>query len=95
MALAPKLNHWWQSTFYVTSRGLTTASIPYETRSFQISFDFIEHQLQIDTSDGMTKHIALVPRSVADFYQTVMAALSEMGIEVRIWTMMMRLKPVV
>lgn len=87
LALAPKLNHWWQSTLYVTPRGLTTASIPYENRSFQISFDFIEHQLQIDTSDGMNKRIALVPRSVADFYQTVMAALSEMGIEVRIWTM--------
>lgn len=87
LALAPKLNHWWQSTLYVTPRGLTTASIPCGTRSFQINFDFIEHQLQIDTSDGITKQIALVPRSVADFYQTVMAALSEMGIEVRIWTM--------
>jgi Family of unknown function (DUF5996) len=35
----------------------------------------------------MTQQIPLVPRSVADFYHTVMAALSEMGIEVRIWTM--------
>lgn len=87
LALAPKLNHWWQSTLYVTPRGLTTASIPYETRSFQISFDFLDHQLQIDTSDGITQRIALAPRSVADFYQTVMATLSQMGIKVRIWTM--------
>lgn len=87
LALAPKLNHWWQSTLYVTPRGLTTASIPYETRSFQISFDFLDHQLQIDTSDGITQRIALAPRSVADFYQTVMATLNQMGIKVRIWTM--------
>ncbi|MBW4467117.1 MAG: hypothetical protein KME07_16955 [Pegethrix bostrychoides GSE-TBD4-15B] len=87
LALAPKLNHWWQSTLYVTPRGLTTASIPYETRNFQISFDFLNHQLQIDTSDGITKRIALTPRSVADFYQTVLTTLSSIGIEVRIWTM--------
>jgi Family of unknown function (DUF5996) len=87
LALAPKLNHWWQSTLYVTPRGLTTASIPYETRNFQISFDFLDHQLQIDTSDGITKRIALAPRSVADFYQTVLTTLSNIGIEVRIWTM--------
>lgn len=87
LALAPKLNHWWQSTLLVTPRGLTTSSIPYGTRSFQISFNFLDHQLQIETSDGITKRIALAPRSVADFYQNVMFALSEIGIEVRIWTM--------
>jgi hypothetical protein len=87
LALAPKLNHWWQSTLYVTPRGLTTASIPCGTRNFQISFDFLDHQLQIDTSDGITKRIALAPRSVADFYQMVLTTLSNIGIEVRIWTM--------
>lgn len=87
LALAPKLNHWWQSTLYVTPRGLTTASIPCGTRNFQISFDFLDHQLQIDTSDGITKRIALAPRSVADFYQMVLTTLSDIGIEVRIWTM--------
>jgi Family of unknown function (DUF5996) len=87
LALAPNLNHWWQSTLYVTSRGLTTSVIPYGTRTFQISFDFLDHQLQIETSDDMIKRISLTPRSVADFYQNMMTALSEIGIEVRIWTM--------
>lgn len=87
LALAPNLNHWWQSTLYVTPRGLTTSVIPYATRNFQISFDFLDHQLQIETSDGIIKRIALAPRSVADFYQDVMTTLSEIGIEVRIWTM--------
>jgi hypothetical protein len=87
MALAPKLNHWWHSTLYVTPRGLTTSSIPYGTRTFEISFDFLDHYLQIETSDGTTKKIALVPRSVADFYQDVISTLSAIGIEVRIWKM--------
>lgn len=86
LGLCPNLNHWWQSTLYVTPRGLTTASIPYETRSFQITFDFLDHQLKIETSDGMTRSIPLVSRSVADFYQIVMETLHELRIEVRIWT---------
>lgn len=84
---AERLATYLRSILYVTPRGLTTAAIPYKTRSFQMSFDFLNHHLQIDTSDGMTQHIALAPRTVADFYQTVMTTLSEMGIEVRIWTM--------
>ncbi|MUL35449.1 DUF5996 family protein [Gloeocapsopsis dulcis] len=87
LALAPKLNHWWHSTLYVTPRGLTTGCIPYDTRIFAISFDFVAHNLQIETSDGITQTITLAPRAVADFYQEVMDTLRQSGIEVRIWTM--------
>ncbi|WP_439566502.1 DUF5996 family protein, partial [Gloeocapsopsis crepidinum] len=87
LALAPKLNHWWHSTLYVTPRGLTTGCIPDNTRTFAISFDFLEHNLHIETSDGITQTIALALRSVADFYQEVMEKLRASGIEVHIWTM--------
>ncbi len=87
LALSPKINHWWHSTLYVTPRGLTTSTIPDGTRSFQITFDFLNHQLLIETSDGIARTIELTPRSVADFYQTVMSILKEMDIEVQIWTM--------
>ncbi|MEP0856306.1 DUF5996 family protein [Trichocoleus sp. DQ-U1] len=87
LALAPKINHWWHSTLYVTTPGLTTGSIPNGTRSFQITFDFLAHQLKIETSEGTTKSLALAPRSVADFYQEVMNTLKDLGIEVQIWTM--------
>ncbi|MBD3882953.1 hypothetical protein IFO70_14380 [Phormidium tenue FACHB-886] len=86
LALAPKVNHWWHSTLYVTPRGLTTSTIPYGARSFQITFDFLHHQLLIETDDGTVKTIALAPRSVADFYRAVMDTLKEIGIEVQIWT---------
>jgi hypothetical protein len=87
LALAPQINHWWHSTLYVSPRGLTTSTIPYGTRTFQITFNFLSHQLLIETSDGMTKTIELMPRSVADFYQVVMSSLRDLGIEVRIWTL--------
>ncbi len=87
LTLMPKINHWWQSTLYVTSRGLTTGTIPYKTRTFEMRFDFIDHQLRIETSDGATQNIELVPQSVADFYQAVIAALNVIDVDVSIWTM--------
>ncbi|MEM7712741.1 MAG: DUF5996 family protein [Cyanobacteria bacterium P01_A01_bin.68] len=87
MELTPLINHWWNVTLYVTSRGLTTSSIPYETRFFQIDFDFIAHELCISTSDGQRRAFALKPYSVAEFYQKTMDALASLDIKVKIWTM--------
>ncbi|MDT5122425.1 MAG: hypothetical protein QOC96_1907 [Acidobacteriota bacterium] len=84
LTLSPKVNHWWQVPLYVTPRGLTTTAIPYHARSFEIDFDFLDHQLVIKTSDGMIKIIPLVPRSVADFYRELMATLRALQIEVEI-----------
>jgi hypothetical protein len=81
---SPPVNHWWQVPLYVTSRGLTTSPIPYEARTFQIDFDFIDHRLLINTSDGVTKTLTLEPRSVANFYQELMATLGALQIEVKI-----------
>src|SRR4051794_31996144 len=41
LTLSPKVNHWWHSALYVTSRGLTTSPIPYDNRTFELTFDFI------------------------------------------------------
>src|SRR5947209_14551135 len=48
----PWINHSWHVTLYVTARGLTTGPMPFGEKSFQIDFDFIEHQLVVRTSDG-------------------------------------------
>jgi hypothetical protein len=87
MALSPRVNHWWQVAFYVNARGLTTSAIPYGDGDFEIQFDFIEHELIIQTSWGASKTMELEPRSVAEFYAEFMAALRSLGIEVKIWTM--------
>ena len=81
MAHAPMLNHWWQTTLYVSPRGLATSGVPYRDGSFDIEFDFVEHILRIRSSDGGTRTVALSPKSVADFYAETMTAMSELGIE--------------
>jgi len=86
-ALSPPVNHWWHSTLYVTPRGLTTSSIPYGQRAFEVSFDFIDHVLLIQTSDGMRQEIGLFPHSVAEFYHEFMGALRALGITVTINTL--------
>jgi len=83
----PWINHSWHVTLYVTSRGLTTSPIPHGLSTFEIMFDFIDHELRIDKSDGARRSIELRPRSVADFYQAVMSALAEIELPVSINTM--------
>ena len=82
---APPLNHSWGISLDVTPRGLTTKTLPHGDRSFTIAFDFIDHQLVIQTADGDRRSLPLEPRSVAEFYRTVMATLTEMRLPVRIW----------
>jgi Family of unknown function (DUF5996) len=87
LALSPLVNHWWEVALYVNARGLTTSAIPYGGGILEVQFDFIEHELVIQTSWGASKAMELEPRSVAEFYAEFMAALRSLGIEVKIWTL--------
>lgn len=80
------INHSWHTTFYVTTRGLTTSPIPHGARTFQMEFDFIDHRLLIETSIGRTASIPLRSRSVAEFYEELFARLAELGFGVEIRT---------
>jgi hypothetical protein len=84
---SPWTNHSWHVPLYGTPRGLTTSAMPHGVRSFAIDFDFIAHELRIETSDGDTRRIPLRPQSVAEFHAAVMAALEALGVPVRIRTM--------
>jgi Family of unknown function (DUF5996) len=84
LAQTPLVNHWWNTTLYLTSRGLTTSPIPYDLRTFQIDFDFIDHRLVVNTSDGLTKSLEMEPRSVAAFYAEFMGMLDSLGMPVHI-----------
>src|SRR5438132_26066 len=84
--LTPLKNHWWNVTLYVTPRGLTTSTIPYDGEAFEVQFDFLRHRLLIETSRGEERGIELRPRSVADFYSEYMATLGSLGIAVKIHT---------
>jgi hypothetical protein len=85
LALSPMENHWWQVALYVTPRGLTTSPIPYGTRTFEVSFDFVDHRLVVRTSDGDTRMLPLQARPVADFYRDYRALLGSLGLDVHIW----------
>jgi hypothetical protein len=83
---SPWVNHSWHVPLYVTPRGLTTSRIPHGARAFAIDFDFIDHRLVVETSDGGVRVLPLRPQPVADFHAAVMAALADLGVPVRIHT---------
>lgn len=86
LALAPRLNHWWQVPLYVSARGLTTSAILHGERALEIRFDLCDHQLEVEASDGRRKEMPLVPRSVGSFYRELMAVLAALDVHVHVWT---------
>jgi hypothetical protein len=84
LGLAPLQNHWWNVALYVNARGLTTSPIPYKGREFEIQFDFLNHRLELQTSDGIGRALGLSPKSVAAFYRELFSMLRDAGIDVQI-----------
>src|SRR5437762_1309832 len=82
----PWINHSWHVTLYVTSRGLSTSPIPHGLYTFEISFDFIDHELRIVKNDGASRVLKLRSQSVAKFYHEVMNALAALALPVTINT---------
>jgi hypothetical protein len=87
MALVPKMNEWWNVTLYVTTRGLTTAAMPYRDRLVSIDFDFIDQRLVVSDTDGRVRTLSLAPRSVCDFYDALFRELAAIDVHVRIHPM--------
>jgi len=80
----PWLNHSWHVSLYVTPRGFTTSSVPYEKGIFEIEFDFLQNQLILSTSDGRNTHVELRSQPVAHFYLEVLEKLQDLHIPVQI-----------
>jgi hypothetical protein len=86
LARSPWVNHSWHTTLYVTSRGLSTSPIPDRSRTFEIDFDFLAHELLVRSSDGRTGAFPLESQSVAAFYERLMKELDRLGVVVEINT---------
>jgi hypothetical protein len=84
LSKTPWLNHSWHVTLYVTAHGLTTSPIPDGSRSFELLFDFVAHELRIETNGTAGRTVPLRSQSVADFHAQVRAALEALGIHVMI-----------
>ena len=78
------VNHSWHVPLYVTARGLTTSLIPYGARDFQVDFDFVGHQLNIQTGDGRSAGFALEPMPVSEFYKRLMEEMHKLGLDITI-----------
>jgi hypothetical protein len=87
LALTPPLNHFWNVALRLTPRGLSTPTLSTGPRTLSLSFDFVEHRLDLQRSDGAAERLPLEPMTVAAFYQLVTEMLERMGVRVRIWTM--------
>jgi Family of unknown function (DUF5996) len=81
-AVSPQ-NHWWHVALYVDTRGLTTRRLRFDELDFDVSFDFVAHELVVRTSRGEARSFPLTDGlSVAGFHERLFALLAGFGIEV-------------
>jgi len=80
----PWQNHSWHAALYITAHGFSTHGIPYNGTVFQLDFDFKQHKLVIQSSDGETLTMKLKPRTVADFYNELFNKLASIGVDIKI-----------
>lgn len=79
LAQTPWINHSWQATFYVNGTGLTTSLIPGPKADYEITLDFITHELRIQSTDGQSKTMKLKSMSVAKFDDQFRSLLASLG----------------
>jgi hypothetical protein len=84
LALTPKMNQWWNVPLYVTTRGLTTSPMPYADRTLSIDFDFLEHRVVLQDSDGHVRTLPLAASPVCAFHDAIFAELAALDIRVDI-----------
>lgn len=87
MAQSPMLNHWWQVPLYLTARGLSTSTFAGgpDAGLLDMELDLVEHELRVRSTTGGASTVPLAPKSVAQFYDETLAALSRLGLDVEIW----------
>ena len=85
LATTPPRNHWWHAPLYVDVRGLTTGSMHRGDTTFEIAFDFVDHELVVGTASGLVRSFPLTDGlTVAAFDARLHAALAELGVDVAI-----------
>jgi hypothetical protein len=82
--LTPFEPHWANVALWLTSRGLTTGQIAYETGSFCIDIDLITHQIICTTSWDTSGKFDLAPMSVAKLTATLFKVLKDISIDITV-----------
>jgi predicted GNAT family acetyltransferase len=81
---SPWLNHSWSVPLYVSPRGLRTSLVPYRSEGFELAFDLVDHELELTTTTGERRTLALEPMTVADFHAAVLAMMDDVDMPVTI-----------
>src|SRR5260370_33890539 len=68
LRLTPLVNHWWNVPLYVSARGLTTSTIGYGERAFELWFAFIRTQLRWWTGGGLAETLPVGSTPVAGIF---------------------------
>lgn len=84
LGLNPWINHSWHTTLKVTTHGLSSGPIFSVDKQFEIVLNFLEHRLEIISSDNEKETFDLENLKVSTCYKKVLAHLSEMGIDLKI-----------
>ena len=86
LACAAPRNHWWHVPLYVHLRGLTTRRLHAANGvTFEIRFDFRDHELVVETSGGATEAFSLVDGlTVSAFDEALHGSLARLGVDVAI-----------
>jgi len=85
LAYTQPQNHWWNVTFTVDVRGLTSGRMQTEDIGFDVSFDLIDHALVARTDRGGVGSFSLHDGlSVAAFNEQLFALLERLGLDVSI-----------
>jgi len=80
-SLTPPQKHWWHISLRAAASGLTTTPIPVAGFTIEMLLDFTAHKLVISTSRGEQWHQPLRGQSAANFTETTLAALAQLGVE--------------
>lgn len=78
-------NHWWNVSFEVSARGLTTRLLRASDHWFDAEFDLVDHVLVLRDTTGGIEKVALDAPSVANFYADVMTACRRLGADCTIY----------
>lgn len=81
---SPWINHSWSVPLYLSPRGLRTSLVPYGQEGFELTFDLVDHELELTTTTGERRSLPLEPMSVSTFHDRVLAMMEDVGMAVRI-----------
>lgn len=84
IAQTPWINHSWHVPLYLSARGLTTLVIPTDRGALELEFDLPNDRLEVRTSWGGEKSVALRAAPIADFHGELMETLKGFGLAIDI-----------